>query len=380
MKFVLFYHSLVSDWNHGNAHFLRGVVSELLARGHAVEVYEPDDGWSSSNLRAECATAVDEFHAAFPELSSRFYNAATIDLDAALDEADVVIVHEWSDPALIARIGERAARIRCKALFHDTHHRSVTDADSMASLDLRHYDGVLAFGRAVADRYRQQGWAREAWIWHEAADLRRFQPRPSTGRAGDLIWIGNWGDDERSEELTEYLIEPVAHLGLDATVHGVRYPDHALQALRRAGIRHAGWLANHKVPAAFASYRCTVHVPRQAYAQQLRGIPTIRMFEAMSCGIPLISAPWHDDEGLFRAGTDYLVAANGKQMEQHLRAVLTDEERAASLARHGLETIRSRHSCAHRVDELLDILDGLGVAERSYAQSMTASGIVEMRA
>ncbi|MGH8174867.1 MAG: glycosyltransferase, partial [Steroidobacter sp.] len=46
MKFVLFYHSLVSDWNHGNAHFLRGVVSELLARGHAVDVYEPENGWS----------------------------------------------------------------------------------------------------------------------------------------------------------------------------------------------------------------------------------------------------------------------------------------------------------------------------------------------
>ena len=33
MNFVLFYHSLSSDWNHGNAHFLRGIVSELLARG-----------------------------------------------------------------------------------------------------------------------------------------------------------------------------------------------------------------------------------------------------------------------------------------------------------------------------------------------------------
>ena len=35
MKFALFYHSLLSDWNHGNAHFLRGVATELLARGHA---------------------------------------------------------------------------------------------------------------------------------------------------------------------------------------------------------------------------------------------------------------------------------------------------------------------------------------------------------
>ena len=29
MKVVIFCHSLISDWNHGNAHFLRGIVAEL---------------------------------------------------------------------------------------------------------------------------------------------------------------------------------------------------------------------------------------------------------------------------------------------------------------------------------------------------------------
>ena len=46
MRLVFFVHSLVSDWNHGNAHFLRGVVRELIARGHDVRVYEPEDAWS----------------------------------------------------------------------------------------------------------------------------------------------------------------------------------------------------------------------------------------------------------------------------------------------------------------------------------------------
>ena len=30
-KIVLFCHSLRSDWNHGNAHFLRGIATELQA-------------------------------------------------------------------------------------------------------------------------------------------------------------------------------------------------------------------------------------------------------------------------------------------------------------------------------------------------------------
>ena len=44
MKCVLFYHSALSDWNHGNAHFLRGVAAELQSRGHDVVIYEVSRG------------------------------------------------------------------------------------------------------------------------------------------------------------------------------------------------------------------------------------------------------------------------------------------------------------------------------------------------
>lgn len=360
MKFVLFYHSLVSDWNHGNAHFLRGVASELIHRGHEVRIYEPRAGWSCSNLlRDEGERALHDFTVAYPELHSIAYEEASLDVHRAVDGADVVIVHEWNTPQLIASVGRHAAQGGCVALFHDTHHRSVTAPDAMAALDLRHYHGVLAFGRAVAEQYLVHGWTARAWTWHEAADVRRFHPHGPSTCEGDLIWIGNWGDDERSDELNEFLLEPVRLSSLRARIHGVRYPQHALDALSVAGIEYAGWIANHRVPAAFSRYRCTVHVPRRAYARSLPGIPTIRMFEALACGIPLVSAPWCDDEGLFRPGTDYLVAANGAQMREHLRALLADRDLATRLASSGLESIRKRHTCAHRVDELLHIVAGV---------------------
>src|SRR5438045_8114098 len=82
MKFVLFYHSLVSDWNHGNAHFLRGVATELLKRGHEVVVYEPRNGWSFSQLVAQNGSEpVREFHNYFPLLHSVTYDPAKLDLD-----------------------------------------------------------------------------------------------------------------------------------------------------------------------------------------------------------------------------------------------------------------------------------------------------------
>ena len=364
MRLVLFYHSLVSDWNHGNAHFLRGVVTELLARGHDVTVYEPCDGWSRASLTAEHGQgAVQRFRRAFPHLGSTLYDPARLDVDAAVDGADLVIVHEWNDRELVRRIGLARARSRSfRLLFHDTHHRSVTAPKSMAQYDLRHYDGVLAYGDVIRDIYLDRSWTDYAWTWHEAADVRVFYPRIGRERRGDVIWIGNWGDGERTEELRRFLCRPVRNLGLRGSVFGVRYPAAAKAELEESGLVYRGWIANYEVPVVFAEHAVTVHVPRRPYVRALPGIPTIRPFEAMACGIPLISAPWEDAEGLFTPGDDYLVAHNGREMASALRAVLRDRELARSLAQNGLRTILDRHTCAHRVDELLTVAGELGLA------------------
>src|SRR5439155_26409696 len=171
-----------------------------------------------------------------------------------------------------------------------------------------------AYGTVIRDTYLRHGWARAAWTWHEATDTRVFHPLPAQTKEGDLIWIGNWGDEERTEELREFLIGPVKELGLRARVYGVRYPEWALKELADAGIEYGGWLPNYRVPEVFARYRVTVHIPRRPYARALPGIPTIRPFEALACGIPLISAPWEDREQLFRPGRDFLFATSGQEM------------------------------------------------------------------
>jgi spore maturation protein CgeB len=360
----MFCHSLLSDWNHGNAHFLRGIATELLLRGHDVRVFEPWDAWSVQNLVAEQGEGpIQRLHAMYPWLTSRRYHLQTLDLNRALDGAGLVLVHEWNDHTLVRRIGEHRARVGgYRLLFHDTHHRSVTDPTSMRAYDLTHYDGVLAFGEVVRDLYLTRGWASRAWIWHEAADTRVFHPIEGLERRGDLVWIGNWGDEERTAELWEFVFNPVKTLALKACAYGVRYPAWARAALAAAGIAYRGWLPNYEVPRVFARSKVTVHVPRRPYVQALPGIPTIRSFEALACGIPLVCSPWDDVEGLFTPGKDFLVARNGADMGRLLRDLLEDEAMAHELAGHGLQTLLARHTCAHRVDELLAIhaeLEGL---------------------
>ena len=247
LKIRLFCHSIISDWNNGHAHFLRGIVGELSALGHDVVAYEDRDCWSLKNALFERENVVSEFHRRFPRLHVHRYGK--LDLARAVADADLVIVHEWNPPALIAELGRlRARRNNFRLLFHDSHHRAVTDPSSMAAFDLRHFDGVLAFGEILREMYRQKSWARKAWTWHEGADTRLFRPMPDIPKKLDLVWIGNWGDGERSEELLEFLIQPVKHLGLRAAVFGVRYALEALGALASAGITYGGWLANADAP------------------------------------------------------------------------------------------------------------------------------------
>ncbi len=368
MKVVLFCQSILSCWNNGHAHFLRGVARELMRLGVEVVVYEPKDGWSRMNAVKDGGTAVlAEAAQLVSGAAVHTYDPGHIDIDHATDGADVVIVQEWNAPAVIAAIGRhRSGGARYVLLFQDSHHRSITAPDEIDSSDLEGYDGVLAFGEVIRQIYLKRGWTRRAFTWHEAADTTLFRPITAE-QDTDLIWIGNWGDDERSRELSTYLIEPAVALGLRTRIYGVRYPEQVCAMLASCGIGYAGWLPNHRAPEAYSRARATVHVPRRPYSEALPGIPTIRVFEALACGVPLICSPWHDEEHLFPEGA-YLTAASQTEMSDALSRVLHDRDLANDIATTGLRVIVARHTCAHRVRQLLSIVQELGGRTIAKAQ------------
>src|SRR5690606_11928639 len=123
-----------------------------------------------------------------------------------LDGAELVIVHEWNDPDLVREIGQFRLIKDFTLLFHDTHHRAVSAKEEMKRYDLSQYDGVLAFGNALKEVYLSDGFHSKVWSWHEAADMGTYYPKGSIQKEGDVVWIGNWGDEERSQELQEFII------------------------------------------------------------------------------------------------------------------------------------------------------------------------------
>src|SRR5258705_13461060 len=98
MRLAIFSHSLLSDWNHGSAHFLRGVATELALGGHEVRAFEPSDASSVRSLLAEQGSwPLAAMRRAFPPFSPRPFHLATVDFDPAPHGEDVVLAHQHNE-------------------------------------------------------------------------------------------------------------------------------------------------------------------------------------------------------------------------------------------------------------------------------------------
>jgi glycosyltransferase involved in cell wall biosynthesis len=147
-------------------------------------------------------------------------------------------------------------------------------------------------------------------------------------------------------------LEPVRALAARAEVYGVRYPDSARAALARVGISYGGFLPNALVPRTLARFKATVHVPRGPYARALPGIPTIRVFEALACGIPDVTS---NISSLPEAGEGLALTVEPGPIEELAGAILqafTDEQ-LRHRCRSEAATIATQFSAKRMVEQTI---------------------------
>jgi spore maturation protein CgeB len=331
----------------------------LQARGHETVCYEQIDNWSLSNLLRANPRAIEDFVAHFPDLRFERY-ALRADLERSLRDrlaaTDVALVHEWNPPEVVRLVGRLCQELGVRALFHDTHYRVVLDEPHRVSLELERYERILGYSPSVAERYRSLGFERVT-VLHEAADTTVFAP-VDVPKSTDVVFVGNYGDGDRSDELEDYVFEPRSSMShLKYSLYGVRYPETVVARLNNGlDIAYGGWLPNVRVPAVYSSARVVLHVPRRQYVALLPGTPTIRVFEALASGACMISLPWDDTDRLFEPGHDFLVAHTPAEMRELIGWLCEDEGARGAVGKRGRQTILSRHTCGHRADELLELL------------------------
>jgi hypothetical protein len=326
MKIVYFTHSLASCWNHGNAHFLRGVLSELIARGHDVQVWEPDGAWSLANLLA------DHGEAGLAPIGRPILNSTlpptrrSASSDRMVESADLVIVHEWNEPGIWCRGWGRSvcstAGSRCCSTTPITARSAIPtrSAPSISTAMTACWPSARRWRRSIA-----LGLGRPGVRLARGGRRHLFHPPASRSARKGLVWIGNWGDGERTAESRPSCSAPRATGPCRSTSTACAIPPEAKAMLARYGARYHGWAPT---PASRGLRAPSRHGARAAplLCRRPARHPDDPVFEALACGIPLVSAPWRDTEGLFRPGQDYLVARDGEEMTRHLRALRDDPD------------------------------------------------------
>jgi spore maturation protein CgeB len=147
--------------------------------------------------------------------------------------------------------------------------------------------------------------------------------------------------------LDELLVEPArSRPGEAFVVAGPQYP------------ADIAWPPNverieHLPPAEHAGFynaqRLTLNVTR---ADMVRAgwSPSVRLFEAAACGVPVVSDWWEGLDAFFTPDSEILIARSAADVVRHLSAV--DDERRAELGAAARARVLAEHTAEHRADEL----------------------------
>jgi spore maturation protein CgeB len=350
MKLVVLGLSLSSSWGNGHATTFRALLKAYAARGHQILFLERDVPWYATNRDfAEPDWCTLRFYADLPALDQWRDEIAA---------ADAVIVGSYvPDGVEVARIVQRTAR--GVTAFYDID-TPVTlaklergDFEYLSPDVIPGYDLYLSFtGGPTLRRIEQSYGSPAARALYCSVDPDNYRPL-DVPKKWDLSYLGTYSDD-RQPTLERLLIEPARRLPhLNFVVAGPQYP---------GGI---DWPANveridHCPPADHAEFysasRFTLNVTR-ADMIAAGWSPSVRLFEAGACGVPVISDRWEGIDDLLRPGREIILADTADDV---IRALSTDAAAIGSAAR---SRILSAHTAAHRAAELETYLTSVKTRE-----------------
>jgi spore maturation protein CgeB len=341
-RFVFFGLSITSAWGNGHATTYRALIKALAARGHDVTFLERDVPWYRSHRDfARLPYCRVLLYREFPDLEQ---------FKVLVRDADAVIVGSYVPDGIA--VGSWA--IRCATgltAFYDIDTPvtlaalSRGDCAYVAPGMLRAYDVYLSFtGGPALERLTEMG-ALRAEALYCSVDPALHSP-VKTPRRWDLGYLGTYSPDR--QPALERLLFGAAAIRSEAAfaVAGPQYP------------HDTNWPSNvtyipHLAPDAHPEFYCAQNFTLNLTRADMRALgysPSVRLFEAAACGVPIISDRWQGLETIFSPGREILTAEDTDELVAHLRntSELKRREIAAAARKHVLQ----HHTAAHRAREL----------------------------
>lgn len=350
MDIVILGLSITSAWGNGHATTYRALTRALAARGHRVLFLERDAPWYAANrdLPAPDFCTV-RLYASLEELRCEH--------GRSVREADAVIVGSYVEDgaAVCAWVTESARGVTA---FYDIDtpvtlaslergRCEYLDAETIPAFDL-----YLSFtGGPTLTRLERRWGARRAHALYCAVDPELYHPDSTKAPELDLGYLGTYAPD-RQPALSELLIEPAMSWPEGRfLVAGPQYPEDLAWPPNVLGVDHVP-PSRHR--AFYTNLRFALNLTRRDMAAAGYA-PSVRLFEAAACGVPIISDRWPGLETILQPGTEILVADEGADMLRCLRTLPEPERRA--IGERGRERVLREHTAAHRAAELESYLE-----------------------
>jgi spore maturation protein CgeB len=345
MRIVVLGLSITSSWGNGHATNFRGLVRALTTQGHDVLFLERDVPWYAENRDLPAPPyGRTELYQSVDDLRDRFTDDVR--------DADVVMVGSYVPEGVpVGRWVTDTAR--GVTVFDDIDTPVTLAALERGTCEyltpdlVPAFDLYLSFTGGPTLRTLEQRWgARRARAFHCLVDVDAYAPREVDVR-WDLGYLGTYSDD-RQPALDRMLVAPAASRPtLRAVVAGPQYPPELVWPDNVERIDHLPPSAH---PAFYCAQRLTVNVTR---ADMVRAgwSPSVRLFEAAACGVPIVSDRWDGLETFFRPGAEILLADTAADVLAHLDRL--DDERRAEIGGAARARVLARDTAEHRADELV---------------------------
>ena len=351
MRIVILGLTITSSWGNGHATTYRGLVRGLARRGHQVLFLERDKPWYASHRDlARPPYGETRLYATLEELEQRW--------SAAIRAADLVVAGSYvPDGIAVAALVQRIAG--GVTAFYD-----IDTPVTLAALDagtceyltptlVRGFDLYLSFtGGPTLDLLESKLGARMARALYCSADPDIYRPNPSVPQQWDLGYLGTYSPD-RQPTLDALLCQPaLAWAAGRFVVAGPMYPGSLAWPGNAERIEHLP-PSNHRD--FYAAQRFTLNVTR---ADMIRCgySPSVRLFEAACCGVPIISDWWPGLDEFFRPGEEIFIASGPDDVLALLRSL--PDARRHRVGEAARARVLARHTGDHRAAEL----EGLATA------------------
>jgi spore maturation protein CgeB len=345
--------SITSSWGNGHATNYRALVRELSGRGHDVLFCERDVPWYAAQRDLpEPPWGRTSLYGSLAELAEKHVDDFTA--------ADLVVVGSYV-PEGVAVCEWALEHAGGATAFYDID-TPVTlgklrrgDREYLGSELVGRFDLYLSFtGGPTLQVLEEEFGARRAIAFYCLVDPDAYRPQEEEAR-WDLGYLGTYSDD-RQPVLERLLLEPAGRLpGARFAVAGPQYPE-AIEW--PANVERVEHVAPAEHPAFYAAQRFTLNVTR-AEMREAGWSPSVRLFEAAACGVPVISDRWEGLDQLFAPGEEILIADSAADVVEFLRDV--DAEEARQIGERARRRVLAEHTAERRCERLEEEVAGVMV-------------------